>query len=75
MRPSVVVRLELASAEQAPRISVREDSEGAVAYVNLALAQGQVSLCVRHPRHAKQLQEALAQAIAELQEVAAFTGC
>jgi len=73
VRPSVVVRLELASCQQAPRITVREDSEGAVAYVNLALNEGQVSLCIRHPREAKQLQEALARAIVELQEVAAFT--
>lgn len=73
MRPSVVVRLELASSEQSPRISVREDSEGAVAYVNLAFPEGQVSLCIRHPRQARQLQEALEKAIADLQEVAAFT--
>jgi hypothetical protein len=52
---------------------VREDSEGAVAYVSLAFPEGQVSLCIRHPREASQLQEALARAIVELQEVAAFT--
>jgi hypothetical protein len=73
MRPSVVIRLELASTEQGPRIAVREDSEGAVAYVTLSLAEGQVSLCIRHPRQASQLQEALERAIVELQEVAAFT--
>jgi hypothetical protein len=73
VRPSVVVRLELASSERPPRISVREDSEGAVAYVNLAFPEGQVSLCIRHPRQASQLQEALSRAIVELQEVASFT--
>jgi hypothetical protein len=52
---------------------VREDSEGAVAYVSLVFPEGHVSLCIRHPRQARQLQEALAKAIAELQEVAAFT--
>jgi hypothetical protein len=73
VRPSVVVRLELASAEQPARISVREDSEGAVAYVSLSFPEGQVSLCIRHPRQASQLQDALARAIVELQEVEEFT--
>jgi len=73
VRPSVVVRLELATAEHPARISVREDSEGAVAYVSLVFPEGQVSLCIRHPRQASQLQDALARAIVELQEVAAFT--
>jgi hypothetical protein len=68
-----VIRLELASSEHAPRITVREDSEGAVAYVNLSFSEGQVSLCIRHPRQAKQLQDALDRAIVELREVAAFT--
>jgi len=68
-----VVRLELASSEHPPRISVREDSEGAVAYVNLSFPEGQVSLCIRHPRQASQLQDALERAIVELREVAAFT--
>jgi hypothetical protein len=73
VRPSVVVRFELASAQQPARISVREDSEGAVAYLNLIFPEGQVALCIRHPRHAIQLQQALERAIVELQEVAAFT--
>ena len=72
MRPSVVIRVELSDPLQ-PRITVREDSEGAVAYLTLAVSDGQVSLCIRHPRQARLLQEALARAITELQEVAAFT--
>ena len=68
-----MVRLELASSEHPPRISVREDSEGAVAYVSLSFPEGQVSLCIRHPRQASQLQDALERAIVELREVAAFT--
>jgi hypothetical protein len=73
VRHTLVLRVELTSAQDPPRISLREDSEGAVAYVSLSFPNGKVSLCIRHPRQAMQLQEALARAIAELQEVASFT--
>ena len=70
---SAVFRLELRDARWPPQVSIREDSDGAVGYVKLRFADMQLSLCIRHPREAKRLQEALENVVAKLNEVAAFT--
>jgi hypothetical protein len=70
---SAVFRLELRDVQSPAHVSIREDEEGAVGYVKLNFADMQLALCIRHPRHARRLQDALERVVEQLNEVAAFT--